>query len=48
MNELRIAKDRLLRMCARLTEGEVLYNTLLVSIAQICEELLLVSYLALV
>ena len=26
MNELRIAKDRLLRMCARLTEGEVLYK----------------------
>ena len=23
MNELRIAKDRLLRMCARLTGGEV-------------------------
>lgn len=26
MNELRIAKDRLLRMCARLTEGHVLYK----------------------
>lgn len=26
MNELRIAKDRLLRMCARLTEGQVLYK----------------------
>lgn len=26
MNELRIAKDRLLRMCAKLTEGHVLYK----------------------
>lgn len=26
MNDMRIAKDRLLRMCSRLTEGEVLYK----------------------
>ena len=26
MNEPRVAKDRLLRMCARLTEGHILYK----------------------
>ncbi len=26
MNEPRIAKDRLLRMCAKLTEGQVIYK----------------------